>query len=81
MVGVFEQELPVIASFAAGPDAVTTADAEPLCRPDTAAVTVQLPGAPVVVSVALVLLPPVLIVALVGETLQIAPLSTLKVTV
>jgi len=62
-VGVFTQLLPVIASFAAGPAASTLAAADPDARPGTDAVTVQLPGAPVVVSVVVVLLDPCGIVA------------------
>ena len=75
------QVLPVITSLAAGPDALTVAVAEPEDRPGTDAVTVQLPGAPLVVSVAVVLLDPAEIVEFVGDTLQIPPLSTLNVTV
>lgn len=71
----------MIASFDAGPEAVTDAVAEPLCTPGTVAVIVQLPGAPLVVSVALALLAPAGIVVWVGETLQMPPLSTLYVTV
>jgi hypothetical protein len=81
VVAVLLQVLPVITSLAAGPDALTVAVAEPDTRPGTDAVTVQLPGAPVVVSVAVVLLDPAEIIELVGDTLQIPPLSTLKVTV
>ena len=81
VVGVFTQVLPVMASFAAGPADSTDAVAEPDASPGTEAVTVQLPGAPVVVSVVVVLLEPCGMVAVVGETLQIEALSTLKVTV
>ena len=81
VVAVLLQVLPVITSLAAGPDALTVAVAEPDDRPGTDAVTVQLPGAPLVVSVAVVLLDPEEMIALVGDTLQIPPLSTLKVTV
>jgi len=80
VVGVLEQVLPVITSLAAGPEAVTDATAEPEESPGTDAVTVQLPGEPVVVSVVVVLLEPAPIVAVVGETLQMPPLSTLNVT-
>jgi len=81
VVGVLEQVLPVMASFAAGPEAVTEAVAEPDWSPGTAAVTVQVPGEPVVVSVDVALLEPVPIVAVVGDTLQMPLLSTLNVTV
>lgn len=81
VVGALLQVLPMIASLLAGPDAVTESEAEPDERPGTDAVTVQLPGAPVVVSVVVVLLDPAEIVALVGETVQTLPLSTLNVTV
>jgi hypothetical protein len=81
VVGVLEQVLPVTASFAAGPAAVTDAVAEPDCRPGTDAVTVQVPGAPLVVSVVVVLLEPAPIVAVVGDTVQMPVLSTLNVTV
>ena len=80
MVGVLEQVLPVMASFAAGPAAVTDATAEPEESPGTDAVTVQLPGEPVVVNVVVVLLEPAPIDAVVGETVQMPPLSTLNVT-
>jgi hypothetical protein len=81
VVGVFTHELPVIASFAAGPADSTDAVAEPDVSPGTDAVTVQLPGAPVVVSVVAALLAPCAIVAVVGDTVQIEVLSTLNVTV
>jgi len=81
VVAVLLQVLPVITSLAAGPDALTVAVAEPDDRPGTDAVKVQVPGAPLVVSVAVVLLDPEEMIALVGDTLQIPPLSTLKVTV
>ena len=81
VVGVLLQVLPVTTSLLAGPDAVTDALAEPEERPGTDAVTVQLPGAPVVVDVEVALFDPAPMVALVGETLQMLPLSTLKVTV
>ena len=81
VVGVFEHVLPMIASLDAGPDAVTEAMAEPLCTPGMVAVIVQLPGAPVVVRVAVAVLAPAGMVVWIGETLQIPPLSTLKVTV
>lgn len=81
MVAVFTQVLPVIASFAAGPADSTDAVAEPDASPGTDAVTVQVPGAPVVLSVVPVLLEPCGMVAVVGETLQIEALSTLNVTV
>lgn len=80
VVGVLAQVLPVMASFAAGPAAVTDAVAEPDWRPGTDAVTVQLPGEPVVVSVVVVLLEPAPIDAVVGDTLQMPLLSTLNVT-
>ena len=80
VVGVFEQVLPVTASFAAGPEAVTDATAEPEESPGTDAVTVQLPGEPVVVSVDVVLLEPAPIDAVVGDMLQMPLLSTLNVT-
>src|SRR5438067_1728213 len=53
VVGVLVQVFPVMASFAAGPALVTESDAEPGVSPATDAVTVQLPGAPVVVTVEL----------------------------
>jgi len=81
VVAVLTHVLPVIASFDAGPADSTDAVAEPDARPDTDAVTVQLPGAPVVVSVVPALLVPCAIVAVVGDTVQIEALSTLKVTV
>lgn len=81
VVGVLEHVFDVITSRAAGPEDVTVSDADPDERPDTAAVMVQVPGEPVMVTVDVVLCDPALIVALVGETLQTPPLSTLKVTV
>ena len=81
VVGVPAQVFPVMASFAAGPALVTESDAEPGVSPATAAVTVQLPGAPVVVTVELAVLAPAGMVCEVGLTLQTAVLSTLNVTV
>src|SRR5258708_912028 len=81
VVGVLLQVLPVITSFEAGPDALTVAVADPEPRPAPDAVTVHVPGEPVVVSVALALLEPAGIVTLVRETLHTPPLSTLKLTV
>jgi hypothetical protein len=81
VVGVLLHVLPVIMSLLAGPAAMTDAVAEPDVRPGTDAVTVQVPGAPVVVSVDVVLLAPAPMVAVVGETLQMPALSTENVTV
>ncbi len=81
VVGVLLHALLVMTSFAAGPEAVTVAVAEPDARLGTDAVMVQLPGAPLVVRVTVALLDPVGMVVLVGDTLQIPGLSTLNVTV
>jgi len=81
VVGVLLQVLPAITSFAAGPEALTVAVADPEARPGTDAVTVQLPGAPLVVRVVLALLDPAPMVAVLGETVQMPELSTLNVTV
>ena len=81
VVGVLVQVFAVIASLEAGPAAVDVAVLEPEVRPVDAAVTVQEPGTPVMVSVVVVELPPAAIVLDVGETLQTLPLSTENVTV
>jgi hypothetical protein len=69
----------VITSLAAAPELNTESVADPDVRPATAAVTVQLPGTPVVVTVALALLAPAETVFDAGATLQMPVLSTLNV--
>jgi len=81
VVGVLVHVLAVIASLEAGPAAVAVAVFEPDVRPVDAAVTVQEPGTPVIVSVLVVVLEPAAMVLEVGETLQTLPLSTDHVTV
>ena len=81
VVGVFAQVLLVIISWAAGPEPTAVAVAVPDVRVGAEAVTVQVPGAPVMVSVALPEVVPGGTFVVPGDTLQIAALSTLKVTV
>ena len=81
VVGVFTHVLLVMASLDAGPAAITVAVAEPDDSPGTDAVIVQLPGAPVVVSVVVALLDPCGIVCCVGDTVQMFVLLLEKVTV
>jgi hypothetical protein len=81
VVGVFEQVLPVITSLAAGPELTAVAVAEPEVRAGADAVTVQVPGAPVIVRVDDPEVVPGGTFTVAGATLQIAALSTLKVTV
>ena len=81
LIATLEQVFAVNASLAAGPAAVTVAVALPEVRPVAAAVTVQEPGTPVIVSVVVVVLPPAAIVPEDGDTLQTDALSTDQVTV
>lgn len=81
VVGVFEHALPVIMSIAAGPELTVVAVAEPDERVGAEAVTVQVPGAPVIVSVVVPEVVPGGTFAVAGETLQMAELSTLNDTV
>jgi len=81
LIATLLQVLAVNASLAAGPDAVTVAVALPEVRPVAAAVTVQEPGTPVMLSVVVAVLAPVAIVPEVGDTLQTDALSTDQVTV
>lgn len=81
MVAVLLQVLPMIASFDAGPDDRTDSAAEPDWRPGADAVTVQDPGAPVVVTVELALLEPAPMTWVAGETVQMFVLSLVNVTV
>ena len=81
VVGVFAQVLLVIISWAAGPEPTAVAVAVPDVRVGAEAVTVQVPGAPVIVRVDVPEVVPGGTFVVVGDTLQMAALSTLKVTV
>lgn len=81
VVGVPLHVLPVMTSFAAGPELVTPRVADPGVRPVTDAVTVQFPGTPVVVTVEPALFAPAPMVTDCGLTEQIVALSTLNVIV
>jgi hypothetical protein len=81
VVGELVQVLAVIASWAGGPPIpATVAVFEPEMSPVDAAVTVQDPGTPAIVSVTVVAAAPTTIVLEFGTTLQTALLSTDHVT-